>query len=97
MGEYVHGVQLLATQKPINRPGWWKGTFALFQMLATGGWGWQTSVQRPTPPQKAGGESFYRQSGGEGTCRNSTVVSNNHLQIGHQWSDQHHLDCFRNS
>ena len=64
MGEYVHGVQLLATQKPINRPGWWKGTFALFQILATGGWGWQTSVQRPTPPQKAGGESFYRQSGG---------------------------------
>ena len=53
MGEYVHGVQLLATQKPTNRPGWWKGTFALFQMLATGGWGWQTSVQRPTPPQQA--------------------------------------------
>ena len=64
-----------------------------------GNWGvgWQTSVQRPTPPQQAGGESFCRQSWGEGTCRNSTVISDNHLQIGHRWSDQHHLDCFRNS
>ena len=31
------GIQLLATQKSINRPGWWKGKFALFQMPATGG------------------------------------------------------------
>ena len=30
------GVWLLATQKPISRPGWRKGKFALFQMLATG-------------------------------------------------------------
>ena len=29
------GVWLLAVQKPISRPGWWKGKFALFQMLAT--------------------------------------------------------------
>ena len=28
------GVWLLATQKPINRPGWWKGKFALFPMSA---------------------------------------------------------------
>ena len=27
-------VWLLATQKPLNRPGWWKGKFALFQMSA---------------------------------------------------------------
>jgi len=33
----VWRVQLLATQKSMNRPGWWKGNFALFQMLATGG------------------------------------------------------------
>ena len=32
----VCGVKLLATQKPVNRPGWWKRKFALFQMLATG-------------------------------------------------------------
>ena len=31
------GVRLLTTPKPINRPGWWKGKFALCQMLATGG------------------------------------------------------------
>ena len=29
------GVQLLAAQKPVNRPGWWKEKFALFQMPAT--------------------------------------------------------------
>ena len=29
-------VQLLAAQKLINRPGWWKGKFVLFQMLAIG-------------------------------------------------------------
>ena len=32
-------VQLLAAQKPINRPGWWEGKFALFQMLTTQGEG----------------------------------------------------------
>ena len=43
----VGGAQVLATQKPVSRPGWWKGKFALFQMLATGvGEGWQTSVQK---------------------------------------------------
>ena len=30
------GVQLLTAQKPIERPGWWKGKFALFWMPATG-------------------------------------------------------------
>ena len=24
------GVRLISTQKPIKRPGWWKGKFALF-------------------------------------------------------------------
>ena len=32
---YALGVQLLATQKPVNRPSWWKGKFALFWMPAT--------------------------------------------------------------
>ena len=36
---YVCGVRLLTAQKPVNRPGWWKGKFALFQMLATVGEG----------------------------------------------------------
>ena len=34
--EYACGVRLLAPQKPINKPGWWKGKFALFQMPASG-------------------------------------------------------------
>ena len=28
------------------------------------------------------------------TCRNSTVSSDSHLQIGHQWFDQCHLGGF---
>ena len=34
---------------------------------------------------------------GEIACRNSTVSFDSHLQIGHQWADQHHLDHFRYS
>ena len=37
------------------------------------------------------GQSFYRQRKGA-TCRNSTVSSDSHLEIGHRWSDQCHLD-----
>ena len=33
----MRGVQLLAAQKAINRPGWWKGKFVLFQVAATVG------------------------------------------------------------
>ena len=64
-----------------------------------GGTGW-TSVQGPTPPlpNKQGVRAFVDRGGqGGSTCRNSTVISNSHLQIDHQWSDQHHLDCFRYS
>ena len=32
---YVCGVWLLTIQKPINRPIWWKGKFALFQTPVT--------------------------------------------------------------
>ena len=46
------------------------------------------------PHWQAGSESFYRQGWGV-TCRNSTIISNSHLQIDHQWSDQHHPACFR--
>ena len=37
------------------------------------------------------GQNFYRQRKGA-TCRNSTVSSDSHLEIGHRWSDQRHLD-----
>ena len=43
---------LLATQKLINRPGWWKGMFALFQMPATGGEGEHLSKGHPRLPPK---------------------------------------------
>ena len=29
--------------------------------------------------------------------QNITVSFDGHLKIGHQWSDQHHLDCFKSS
>ena len=44
------GVQL-ATQKASKKTGWWKGRFALFDILAWQSWGrgrW-APVQRPTP------------------------------------------------
>ena len=50
------------------------------------------SVERLTPTLDNLDKSFYRQ--GAAPCRNSPVSSDNHLEIGHQWSDQCHLDCF---
>ena len=55
---------------------------ALFQMPATGGEGWQISVQRPAPPtDKQGVREFIdRQAQGMGiwgcgaTCKNSIVT-----------------------
>ena len=49
---YNSGVWLIVSQKPIKRPDWWKGKFALFWMLARRG----IPVQRlstPTPSQWA--------------------------------------------
>ena len=50
-------VRLLAAQKPINRPGWWKGKFALFQMLATWAGGRMADISPkacPTHAEKQG-------------------------------------------
>ena len=41
-------------------------------------------------------KSFYRQRE-RVACRNSRVNADHHLEIGHQWSDQLHLDCFKYS
>ena len=57
------GVWLLAAQKPANRPGWWKGKFGLFQMLATGvGGGDDVSLEADSLPTdgQGGSESVYR-------------------------------------
>ena len=76
------GVQLLPVQEPVNRSGWWKGKFALFQMQATGGEGCghpSKANSPPTPtPWQAGSESIYRQSQGRGqhaeTAQSSLTV-----------------------
>ena len=81
---YAWGVQLLTDQKPISRPGWWKGKFVLLQMPTTGGEGGR-HLSKGRPPPKVVGESFYRwgwgDAWGEVTCRNSTVISNSQLQL----------------
>ena len=62
-----------------------------------GNWGLgETSVQRPLPPLASGGETFHRLRP-EPPCRNSVVSSDGHLQVGHVWSEQHHLHCFRDN
>ena len=67
------------------------------QMEVSGVWEGWTSVQRLTLPNwQSVGKNFYRQRDGV-ACRNSTVSSDSHLQIGHGWSDQSHLDCFKDN
>ena len=94
-----NGVQLLATQKPIKRPGWWEAKLVLFWMLATlGGVGnrgppVQRSTSSPPPtPDYQGARTFRGQEllytegqgwGGVATCQNITVISDSHLEIGH--------------
>ena len=60
---FVCGFRLLAAQKPVNRPDWWKGKFALFQMPATSGGRVMDICPKANSPhlRQAGGESFYRQ------------------------------------
>ena len=68
-------------------------------ILDAGNWwvGWGTPVQRPSPPPTTNGQlgkSFNRQM--EGAIDNSsTVSSDSHLEIGPEWSDQHHIGCFK--
>ena len=50
--EVCMGVWLQTAQKPVNRPGGWKGNFVLFQMLATGVW-------------EGSGQGEERESGGQ--------------------------------
>ena len=74
-----------------------KGKVALFRSLATGGGGVgvDTCPKADCPPDNQGTRAFIDREGA--TCRNNTVSSDSHLEIGHQWSDQRHLDCFRYS
>ena len=47
---YVCGVWLLASQKPINRPGWWKGKFISDAGNWGGGKGEDISPKAESPP-----------------------------------------------
>ena len=67
-------------------------------MLDAGKWvgqgcGGQLPVQSQTPENSQIWAFIERKSV---TCVNMYVSSQNHLEIDHQWFNQHHLDCFRN-
>ena len=92
------GVQLHTAQKSIKRPGWWKGKFALLSMPGTGdrGEGRRLSKGWLHPPtNNQGARAFIDR--GRGLNAETIVSSDSILEIGHQWSDQGHLDCFRYS
>ena len=83
---YVCGVQLLTIEKPINRPSWWKGKFALFQMPVTTRRGVADTCPKADSPAltTSEGKGFYIQKcvlgegGGElhaETAQSSVTVS----------------------
>ena len=93
-------VQLLAAQKPINKPGWWKGKFAIIQKPATGeGSGERVADVCPPALATSGARAFIdRVVGVKGsTCRKSTVNYDGYLHTAHRWSDWHYLGGFRYS
>ena len=51
---------------------------------------------KPEPPSTStsGARALIDRSDRGAMFRNSTVSFDSHLQIGHQWSDPCHLDCF---
>ena len=94
----VWQVQLLATQKSMNRPGWWKGNFALFQRQAKGVGGGQNPVQRPTPaPSMTISERELLQAERGGYMKKKKSALTVILKLVLQWSHQHYLDCFKYS
>ena len=74
---------------------WWKEKFALFWVPAPGAER-VDSCPLADSPSLTVGKSSYRWWEGV-TCRNSTVSSDSHLEVGHQQSDQRHRDGFRYS
>ena len=75
--------------------GWWKEKFALF-WVPTPGAERVDSWPVADYPSLTVGKSSYRRWEGV-TCRNSTVSSDSHLEVGHQQSDQRHRGGFRYS
>ena len=60
------------------------------------GWGvvGVMTVQRLTPPSPESVSTIFQRLREAATCRNSTVHSNSHHEIGLWWSDGDHLHCF---
>ena len=91
-----NGVWLLAAQKPIKRPGWWKGKFVLFQCWQLGreegraDFCPKSPSPRPRPGWQPGGKCFYRWREGlhaERAQSALTVI----LKLVMWWFDQRHL------
>ena len=58
--------------------------------------GWGKGKFAASPLLTTCGQELLQAKGG-GCMQDSTVSSDHHLEIGHQWPDQHHLDCFEYS
>ena len=90
-GEWI---QLLAAQKPIGA-GLVERKVCF--ILGAGTWGREggllSSGRLPLTDSR---QELFRWREAV-TCRNSTVSSDSHLEVGHQQSDQCHQDCFRYS
>ena len=71
------------------RPGWWREHLLYFRCRWYGERGDVCPMAKALYWQSAG-ERFYRQRRGA-TCRNSTVSSDSHPEVGHWWSDQRRL------
>ena len=58
------------------------------------GWDWREASPSTYSLLGQSGARAFSDRGKGAPCRNSTVSSDRHLEIGHQWSDHHHFDSF---
>ena len=93
---------LLKSSWPILRDRCWvKGKVALLRRSAILGRRWTHVPKNKLPSLIQGSKNFWRGVSAvyqwrEGArCRKSTVNSDSHLEIGHWWSEQHHLHWFK--
>ena len=87
---------LAAHHSRVKRPAWWKN-FAILWRREAGGEGEDACPKVDSPHALTVSEQHLLKAREGAPCRNSTSNSEGHLEIGHQWSDQHHLDCFKDS
>ena len=67
------GVRLLAAQKSLERPGWWKGKSVILEACTQGGG--RPPVQRPTPPTLTiNGPELLQAEGGVYMQKQHTVI-----------------------